>query len=79
MADSIRNPKRSRLSVVPVPHTRASTPRSTRRWSWAYHKIRSLECGRLTAVWRATRFALFGSTGRFFSRHGWTKLRRSDE
>ncbi|MCC6075838.1 hypothetical protein ACFPTX_07925 [Pseudomonas sp. GCM10022188] len=79
MADSIRTPKGARPAVAPDPHTPASAQRSARRWSWAYHKIRSLECGPLTAAWRATRFALFGSTGRFLSRHGWTKLRRSDD
>jgi hypothetical protein len=42
----------------------------TRGWPWAYAKIRSLHCGRFTALFRATLYVLFGDTGRFKSRGG---------
>ncbi len=50
-----------------------------KRWKWAYRKIRSLGCRSASSAWHATRFALFGSSGRFFSSRGWTKLKVSSD
>lgn len=50
-----------------------------KRWKWAYRKIRSLGCGTLMAAWRATRFAILGNSGRFYSSRGWTKLKASND
>lgn len=49
------------------------------RWRWAFNKARSLEAGLPTALWRATRFALCGDSGRFYSNRGWTRLRQSHD
>ena len=46
-----------------------------RGWRWAYTKVRSLYCGRLTAIYRATLFALRGDTGRFWSHSGMIQSR----
>ncbi|CAD5376165.1 conserved hypothetical protein [Pseudomonas sp. OF001] len=47
-----------------------------RQWRWAFHKVRSLEAGLCCAAWRATRFALLGDSGRFYTNsRGWTRLR----
>lgn len=50
-----------------------------KKWRWAYRKIRAMDCGRLTAIWRATLFALTGNSGRFFSSRGWSKLKASSD
>lgn len=50
-----------------------------RKWRWAYRKVRTMDCGRSTAIWRATRFALTGDTGRFISSRGWSKLKESSD
>lgn len=50
-----------------------------RQWRWAFRKARSLEVGLTTSLWRATRFALLGDSGRFYSNRGWTRLRHSHE
>ena len=46
-----------------------------RGWRWAYAKVRSLYCSRLTAIYRATLFALRGDTGRFWSHSGMMQSR----
>jgi hypothetical protein len=46
-----------------------------RGWRWAYTKVRSLYCSRLTAIYRATLFALRGDTGRFWSHSGMMQSR----
>ena len=38
-----------------------------RGWAWAYYKMRELYCSRLTAGYRATRYALLGDTGTFYN------------
>lgn len=48
-----------------------------RKWKWAYRKIRTLHCSSMTAIWRATRFAMLGETGYFFTSKGRTKLKVS--
>lgn len=49
-----------------------------RQWRWAFNKARRLEAGLCCAAWRATRFALLGDSGRFYtSGRGWTRLRHS--
>lgn len=60
-------------------HSNGSAPYLVRRWKWAFCKIRAMDCGWLTAIWRATRFALLGNTGRFFGSRGWTKLKISND
>ncbi len=40
------------------------------RWIWAYHKIRSWECSRPKAAYRALLYALHGHSGYFFSHGG---------
>ncbi|MDF3934299.1 hypothetical protein [Pseudomonas citronellolis] len=52
------------------------SPRRCRlcRWLWAYRKLKSLECTCSTAAYRATRFALFGSTGRCCCNRGLLKV-----
>lgn len=67
----------SNAASIPNRHRHSSSP--LRRWKWAYRKIRSMNCGRLTASWHATRFAIFGETGRFFSSQGWSKLKLSSD
>ncbi|WP_176464822.1 hypothetical protein [Pseudomonas fragi] len=44
-------------------------------WAWAYHKIRGLQCTRVTAAFRATLYVLRGDTGTFHSDASWQKNR----
>lgn len=62
-----------------APNRNRTSSAFLKHWLWAYRKIRSLQCGQATAIWRATRLALSGSSGRFFSSRGWTKLRLTDD
>lgn len=62
-----------------TPKTATHSASPLKRWKWAYHKIRGLDCSMPKAAWRATRFALFGNSGRFFSSRGWTKLKVSSD
>ncbi|MBV2132743.1 hypothetical protein KRX52_08000 [Pseudomonas sp. MAP12] len=55
------------------------SPSLLKRWKWAYRKIHSMDCSMIKAAWRATRFALFGNSGRFLSSRGWTKLKVSSD
>ena len=70
-------------SITPKTETHSSTAQQPsslhKRWDWAYRKIRSLDCGMHKAAWHATRFALFGKSGRFMSSRGWTKLKASSD
>lgn len=65
--------------VSPSPDASRQGTSLTRHWRWAYRKARQFGCSKPAAAWRATRFALFGDSGRFLSHRGWTCLRRSDE
>ncbi|HYQ39457.1 MAG TPA: hypothetical protein VER09_11020 [Pseudomonas sp.] len=51
-------------------------PELIRHWAWAYGKARKLGCSSPSAAWRATRFAVLGDSGRFFSLRGWARLRK---
>ena len=44
-------------------------------WLWAYHKLRKHYCTRVTSVYGATLFFLYGNTGCLFSRRKWQKIR----
>ena len=44
-------------------------------WTWAYQKIRGRHCTRLTALYRATLYAVRGDTGAFFSEDTSQKIR----
>lgn len=49
--------------------------RDNRGWVWAYRKARSYHLSVIHALYRATRFMLFGNTGAFPSHGGWRKTR----
>ena len=49
--------------------------KSKRGWSWAYKKIWGLHCSKFTSAYRATRYALLGDTGTFYSKVSWQKIR----
>ena len=56
----------------------AGTPMSSKTnhgWAWAYHKIRGLQCTRVTSAYRATLYVLRGDTGTFHSDASWQKNR----
>ncbi len=44
-------------------------------WSWAYSKIRGLQCSPLASVYRATLYVMRGDTGTFHSDVSWQKIR----
>ena len=46
-----------------------------RGWKWAYRKMRSLLCSRLTSAYRATLYAIRGDTGAFYNSRTWQKIR----
>ena len=46
-----------------------------RDWMWAYRKMRSLLCSRLTSAYRATLYAIRGDTGTFYNSRTWQKIR----
>jgi|GEM_PF-727046 len=53
----------------------------SRQWLWAYRKARSIRLTSVEAAYRATRFALFGNSGRMTTDLGQKSRRfiRSDE
>lgn len=44
------------------------------RWWWAYRKLLGLYCPIPTALYRATRYALCGSSGYFYCNRGSLKI-----
>ena len=48
-----------------LPGSNVMSTASKRGWMWAYRKIRDLHCSRLTAIYRATLYAVRGDTGTF--------------
>ena len=64
--------------VEDVDDESAGTPMSSKTnhgWAWAYHKIRGLQCTRVTSAYRATLYILRGDTGTFHSDASWQKNR----
>ncbi|PAM81372.1 hypothetical protein CES87_25690 [Pseudomonas sp. ERMR1:02] len=47
----------------------------SRGWRWAYKKIRSFGCSRMTAFYRASLYTLRGDSGGFSSGRSWQKFR----
>ncbi len=48
---------------------------SSHGWVWAYRKVRSLQCSRLSSAYRATLYVFRGDTGTFHSDFSWQKNR----
>lgn len=54
---------------------RPMTNVSGRGWMWAYRKMRSLLCPRLSSAYRATLYVLRGDTGVFYNTLTHQKIR----
>lgn len=44
-------------------------------WLWAYRKVRGFGFSRTAAFYRATRYTVFGDSGRIESKSRWEKYR----